>query len=113
MVVTVLVIGGTIYATEKAKEQFAALVVDVAMRDGAASRVAFEALGADKDALAALRRRQQELFKAGGEPSRQAFEDGAEKDSARTSTSSATGEMQLSRPGRRSTRRTPTRTTST
>jgi OmpA family len=76
LVVAAVIIGGTIYASESAKQKFADLIVDTATRDGAASRVAFEALGADQAALAALDQHRLDLYKVGRETSLTGFESG-------------------------------------
>jgi hypothetical protein len=76
LTVTAVIIGGTIYAEESAKQRMDDLVVDVAVRDGAASRVAFEALGATKDVLTMHNQHRLDLTKVGKEPSRAGFERG-------------------------------------
>jgi outer membrane protein OmpA-like peptidoglycan-associated protein len=76
LTVTAVIIGGTIYAGERAKQQMADLVVEMAVRDGAASRVSYEALGATKDVQVMYERHKLDLKNAGGEPSREGFERG-------------------------------------
>ena len=76
LTVTAVIIGGEIYAIERGKQQMAELVVETAVRDGAASRVAFEALGATKDVLVIHDQHLLDLTNVGGQPSRKGFEEG-------------------------------------
>jgi OmpA family len=74
--VAAVIIGGTIYATEEAKTRMLAVVADVAERDGAASQVAYECLGATERVAVAVRDHRLELTKAGGLSSQANFESG-------------------------------------
>ena len=78
LTVTAVIIGGTIYASERAKQQMSDLVVEMAVRDGAASRVAFEALGATKEVLVMHDQHRLDLTRVGNGPSRDGFERGEE-----------------------------------
>ena len=78
LAVTAVIIGGTIYAGEAAKQRMAEVALDAATRDGAAARVTFEALGADRDVQEALNGRDLEWHKVGKE-SQDAFRSGSKE----------------------------------
>ena len=75
--VTAVIIGGIIYASEASKQRFLLMVVDAANRDGAASRVAYECLGATSRVAAAFNEHRLALSNAGGQTSREGFEEGS------------------------------------
>jgi hypothetical protein len=74
--VAAVIIGGTIYASEAAKARMLGIVADVAERDGAASQVAYECLGATERVAVGVRDHRLELTKAGGLSSQTNFESG-------------------------------------
>lgn len=76
LIVTAVIIGGTIYAAENGKREMAEFVVEMAVRDGAASCVAYEALGATKDARVIYEQHRVDLYNLGGAPSRDGFDAG-------------------------------------
>jgi hypothetical protein len=75
--VAAVIIGGTIYASEAAKERMLRMVADLAERDGAASQVAYECLGGTERVAVAFREHRLDLTKAGGPSSREGFGSGS------------------------------------